>query len=92
MNPQEFLNRFKHLSFTLPTIDPTTGARKTVKIPEVIGNYLNDLQSGQFNHTQYKDRPYMGTIPEVKERTERIKNNPFELLLNTDANYMNMGN
>ena len=85
MNPQEFLNRFRHLSFTLPTIDPATGdgsllpSRKTIKIPEAIGNYVNDLRSGQFNHTQYQDRPYMGSIPEVKKRTEKIKKKSFSV-------------
>ena len=98
MNPQEFLDRFKHLSFTLPTIDPATRdgsllpSRKTINISETLGNYINDLRSGQFNHTQYQDRPYMGSIPEVKERTEMIKRNPFQLLLNTDANYKNLPN
>jgi len=95
INPQQFLSRFRELSFTLPTVDPSigpSGARRTVKIPEAIQNYGKDLVSGQFNHTQYQDRPYMGNIPEVKERTERIKRNPIQLLLNTDANYMNRGN
>ena len=101
MNPQEFLNRFRHLSFTLPTIDPATGdgsllpSRKTINIPEALGNYINDLRSGQFNHTQYQDRPYMGSIPEVKERTEMIKRNPFQFLdklLNEDTNYKNLPN
>jgi len=37
----------------------------------------------------------MGSIPEVKERTEMIKRNPFQFLdklLNEDTNYKNLPN
>jgi hypothetical protein len=88
INPQQFLSRFRELSFTLPTVDPSigpSGARRTVKIPEVIQNYGKDLVSGQFNHTQYGNNPYLGNLGQQY-------NNPSEMLLNTKANYRNMGN
>ena len=46
---------------------------------------LNRLRGGEFNYEQ------MGNIPEVKKRTNTILNDPRQMLLNTDANYSNMG-
>ena len=34
----------------------------------------------------------MGNIPEVRQRTNTILNDPRQMFLNTDANYRNMGN
>ena len=40
----------------------------------------------------FQDLPErMGNIPEVKKRTNTILNDPRQMLLNTDANYSNMG-
>ena len=88
MNPQKFLERFKEISFTLPTVEPSigpSGARQNIKIFDAIQNYGNNLQSGQFNHTQYGNNPYLGNLASDY-------NNPFQFLLNTTANYRNMGN
>ena len=46
---------------------------------------LNRFRQGEFNYEQ------MGNLPEVKQRTEGILNDPRQMILNTDANYMNMG-
>ena len=46
---------------------------------------LNRLRGGEFNYER------MGNIPEVKKRTNSILNDPRQMLLNTDANYSNMG-
>ena len=46
---------------------------------------LNRFTKGEFNYEQ------MGNIPEVKKRTNTILNDPRQMLLNTDANYSNMG-
>ena len=46
---------------------------------------LNRLRGGEFNYER------MGNIPEVKKRTNTILNDPRQMLLNTDANYSNMG-
>ena len=46
---------------------------------------LNRFTKGEFNYEQ------MGNIPEVKKRTNAILNDPRQMLLNTDANYSNMG-
>ena len=46
---------------------------------------LNRFTKGEFNYEQ------MGNIPEVKKRTNTILNDPRQMLLNTDANYGNMG-
>jgi len=46
---------------------------------------LNRFRQGKFNYEQ------MGNLPEVKQRTEGILNDPRQMILNTDANYMNMG-
>ena len=46
---------------------------------------LNRFRKGEFNYER------MGNIPEVKKRTNTILNDPRQMLLNTDANYSNMG-
>ena len=46
---------------------------------------LNRFTKGEFNYEQ------MGNIPEVRKRTNTILNDPRQMLLNTDANYSNMG-
>ena len=46
---------------------------------------LNRFTKGEFNYEQ------MGNIPEVRKRTDTILNDPRQMLLNTDANYSNMG-
>ena len=46
---------------------------------------LNRLRGGEFNYER------MGNIPEVRKRTNTILNDPRQMLLNTDANYSNMG-
>ena len=46
---------------------------------------LNRLRGGEFNYER------MGNMPEVKKRTNTILNDPRQMLLNTDANYSNMG-
>ena len=46
---------------------------------------LNRFTKGEFNYER------MGNIPEVKKRTNTILNDPRQMLLNTDANYGNMG-
>ena len=46
---------------------------------------LNRFTKGEFNYER------MGNIPEVKKRTNTILNDPRQMLLNTDANYSNMG-
>ena len=54
-----------------------------------MGNFqdlLNRFRKGEFNYEQ------MGNIPEVRQRTNAILNDPRQMFLNTDANYMNMGN
>ena len=48
-------------------------------------NLLNRFTKGEFNYEQ------MGNIPEVEKRTNTILNDPRQMLLNTDANYSNMG-
>ena len=87
MNAQKFLERFKEISFTLPTVDPSigpSGARPNVKVFDEIQNYGTNVLSGQYNHTQYGNNPYLGDLaPDY--------NNPFQFLLNTRGNYSNMG-
>ena len=54
-----------------------------------MGNFqdlLNRFRKGEFNYEQ------MGNIPEVRQRTNTILNDPRQMFLNTDANYRNMGN
>ena len=46
---------------------------------------LNRFTKGEFNYEQ------MGNMPEVRKRTNTILNDPRQMLLNTDANYSNMG-
>ena len=46
---------------------------------------LNRFTKGEFNYER------MGNIPEVRKRTDTILNDPRQMLLNTDANYSNMG-
>tara|TARA_R100000315_G_C5084481_1_gene48802 strand:+ start:68 stop:469 length:402 start_codon:yes stop_codon:yes gene_type:complete len=46
---------------------------------------LNRFTKGEFNYER------MGNIPEVRKRTNTILNDPRQMLLNTDANYSNMG-
>ena len=53
-----------------------------------MGNFqdlLNRFRKGEFNYEQ------MGNIPEVRQRTNTILNDPRQMFLNTDANYNNMG-
>ena len=73
---QKFLNDFKDNLYYL-------GA---VRIPTAIQNYANDLSSGQYNHRQFEDRPYIGDF------ASQEFNNPLQNLLNTRWNYNNMGN
>ena len=51
----------------------------------IFESFLNRLRGGEFNYER------MGNIPEVKKRTNTILNDPRQMLLNTDANYSNMG-
>ena len=46
---------------------------------------LNRFTKGEFNYER------MGDMPEVRKRTNAILNDPRQMLLNTDANYSNMG-
>ena len=46
---------------------------------------LNRFTKGEFNYER------MGNIPEVRKRTNTMLNDPRQMLLNTDANYSNMG-
>ena len=46
---------------------------------------LNRFTKGEFNYER------MGDMPEVRKRTNTILNDPRQMLLNTDANYSNMG-
>ncbi len=94
---------YDHSNIAMTPASPGTGEQRMAgtnpnPILRAIVNYVNDLNSGKYNHTQSDGtRKGIFTIPDgnkpyIGDFASQEFNNPLQNLLNPRWNYSNMGN